>query len=184
MEYTCQKVSRIDMIFLSTSLTNRLVNVSHKDMSKYAIGSDHRLVRAQLSLHSLITPIKSPKFNKPTGHRFCFKEAEDEHWDSLSIKANMALNNTTKLEQLGLQPFKEDDPHISLGTLQVLDIEQVWRWYSKTLFGIAKQEIPGKIVGKTGNKPQDEVSLLYISSALQKCAKRAAGIRKQPKNDR
>ena len=181
-EYTCQDVSRIDMIFTNSLLVDRLLEVKHNTVD--GVSSDHKMVTAIISVHGLIQTMANPiKYKKPRGYRFRFRDTDKAQWNDFKDALGKELNDVARMEEFGLKDLDQDEDMDRLEDLRKVDIEKAWRWYSKTMLRCAKSNLPGKIVGKTGTKPQAELSIRHIVRDLGRIKQMATAIKQRRQID-
>ncbi|KAF9082305.1 hypothetical protein BGX27_004578, partial [Mortierella sp. AM989] len=125
-DYTCQDVSRIDMIFLDNLLVGRLIKVKHITVN--GISSDHRMVSITLTTQGLLQAPNNPqKYKKPRGFRFKFREADKSQWEAFAGAMYHELDDPDKLKELGIKGIDPEDETIELENLQNLKVEEAWR---------------------------------------------------------
>ncbi|KAF9152037.1 hypothetical protein BGX20_005248, partial [Mortierella sp. AD010] len=165
-DYTCQETSRIDMIFLSGLLDDRIIKVRHKKLE--TVKSDHKMVIADITLNGLFTPPRKRPYKKPKGWRFLLRETSKEDWEVFEFEIERRMGATgAPLEKLGLKRFErggdnsgEDleklNGNLTAEDLEKVDITQAWRWYSSQVKS-ACEVLPKKKVGGSGIKPEREL---------------------------
>ncbi|KAF9931145.1 hypothetical protein BGZ65_005032 [Modicella reniformis] len=112
---------------------------------------------------------------KPTGFRFQFRDATEdtkEQWEDFTDNLKERLDDPDTFKRLGLRHPTETDDKEGSQTQQV-DLNKVWEWYSKHLVASGKATLLGKKVGRSGVKPQAEVSLQHIIRSCAKLKERA-----------
>ncbi|KAG0196190.1 hypothetical protein BGX28_010453 [Mortierella sp. GBA30] len=109
--YTLGKISRIDMIFVDTTLAGRFVTSNIKDMTDI-VESDHHMATLTLTLHGTqhLTRPQAQKYKKPKGFRFLLKEINKEQWEDFANAVGQALQKDDRITELGLKkPVEEGE---------------------------------------------------------------------------
>lgn len=193
--FTLEETSRIDMIFVSHNLAARFIQCTHDnpDDDLMVDGgkamSDHIMVNAQFTLHGSqhLTRHVHQKFKKPTGFRFLFQDTEEDDYESFDHNLSRAIKeNKDEWSALGVQMSNDKDQTMDDGTVEKdrmaevkevtlkeeslldLDLEQSWTKYSKMVMKAAKENIPGKKVGRSGMKPAAELSAHHLIRSLSR----------------
>jgi len=182
-DYTCQDTSRIDMVFVSDLLADRIMKVKHKSLAGI-VESDHKMVAAAFTMHGLMEQsLGGILYKKPKGYRFLFRETTNKDWEAFADDVSARLRDKNEMSTMGLRRYdpEEEDINITLEDLQRIDVERAWRWYSEGVMTSAKDNLPGKVVGKTGVKPEKELSLMHLVRDLARIKKLANSIRKKRK---
>ncbi|KAF9988903.1 hypothetical protein BGZ79_005068, partial [Entomortierella chlamydospora] len=131
------------------------------------------MVTATISTQGLIQAPSNPtKYKKPKGFRFNFKETEKVQWRAFEDAMNIQLGDPEKMKTFGIKGLLEEDTD-QIGRLRKLDIEEAWRWYSSVIMECAKNNLPGRVVGRSGVKPKSELSVLSMIRDLGRIKKLA-----------
>ncbi|KAI7824305.1 hypothetical protein BC939DRAFT_476727 [Gamsiella multidivaricata] len=163
------------MIFLDSLLVDRLLEVKHSSID--GISSDHKMVAVKLTLHGLTEAPSSPiKYKKPKGFRFSFRDTGKLEWTAFKEALDDLLSDKEKMRELGLKEPTEDNDTNTLEDLHKVDVERAWRWYSKNMLQCAKDTLPGKIVGRSGMKPESDLSALHLVRDLGRIKQLAKSI--------
>ncbi|KAF9561559.1 hypothetical protein BGW38_009004, partial [Lunasporangiospora selenospora] len=143
------------------------------------------MVRTTFILNGLehLVPLHKSSYKKPKGFRFQFREAKKEHWEEFEESVSDELEDEEKLEKLGLEEWNEEEEVTETETLQNLDLNAAWNWYSKVVLRCAKETVPGRIVGRSGLKPGKEVSPRYVLHGVTKLHQLATKFRKSPRSN-
>ncbi|KAF9555307.1 hypothetical protein EC968_009018, partial [Mortierella alpina] len=176
-DYTLGNKSRIDMIFVSTSLAERFVTAGIKQLGD-TVSSDHQMATLTLTLHGTqhLTRQTAKKYKKPKGFRFQLKETSHEQWTLYETELDEALRKSTVADALGLQMPVEGDAEQAVADYETVDLNKIWNWYSKTVLNIAKKTLPGKIVGRSGVRPGAEIDIRNIIQGLARLKKESKEI--------
>ncbi|KAF8953808.1 hypothetical protein BGZ46_003132, partial [Entomortierella lignicola] len=154
------------MVFLDSLLVDRLSKVKHKDVD--VITSDHKMVIATISTQGLLQAPSNPnKYKKPKGFRFKFRDTDKPQWEAFEEAVSGQLRDPEKMKEFGIKELWDDNAD-QMGRLRKLDIEGAWRWYSSIIMECAKEHLPGRVVGRSGVKPESELSILHMIRVLSK----------------
>ncbi|KAF9555486.1 hypothetical protein EC968_008900, partial [Mortierella alpina] len=177
--YTLGNKSRIDMIFVSTSLAERFVTAGIKQLGD-TVSSDRQMDTLTLTLHGTPHLIRqtAKKYKKPKGFRFQLKETSHEQWALYETELDEALRKSMVADALGLQMPVEGDEEQAVADYETVDLNKIWNWYSKTVLTIAKKTLPGKIVGRSGVRPGAEIDIRNIIQGLARLKKDSKEIEK------
>ncbi|KAF9431129.1 hypothetical protein BGZ76_000532 [Entomortierella beljakovae] len=115
-----------------------------------------------------------------TGFRFQFRDAEEEDWENFKTAFTESLDDINTIHTFGLRHLDDTTDEQFPTQLRHIDLNRVWSWYSKKMMKCAKDNLPGKVVGKSGVKPEAELSLLHIIRSCARLKKQASMFQKSP----
>ncbi|KAG0195204.1 hypothetical protein BGX28_002008, partial [Mortierella sp. GBA30] len=122
---------------------------------------------------ALLGNVETTKYRQRIGFRFCFREATTEHWEEFERAVSVHFRDHPNHDKNGLHDMSEDD-HVPRDVLESINIERTWEWYSSSIMKIAKKKLPGRVVGRTGLRPEAEMNLSFLVrslASLQRAAK-------------
>ncbi|KAF9896044.1 hypothetical protein BX616_008251, partial [Lobosporangium transversale] len=128
-DYTCQNTSRIDMIFVSSVFTDRLLRVKHKSLDGI-VASDHKMVTLEMTLHRLIQqPLHHIIYKKPKGYKFLLRDASNDDWENFENGVNIRIGDGSESSTMGLRRAQNDDEKdlLTPEDLQRIDIDLAWK---------------------------------------------------------
>ncbi|KAI7816412.1 hypothetical protein BC939DRAFT_508352 [Gamsiella multidivaricata] len=162
-------------VSIDSLLVDRLLDVKHDDANGTL--SDHKMVTAIMSVQGLITASSDPfKYKEPKGFRFQFRDTQAEQLKAFGEALSLKLSDWSQMREYGLKEPAIGMENNGVEDLRRVDIEKAWREYSKTLIQCAKDNLPGKIVGRAGLKPESELSVLHLVRDLGRMKKLARAI--------
>ncbi|KAG0352913.1 hypothetical protein BGZ54_002515 [Gamsiella multidivaricata] len=175
LEALCHYAQDEEYDVVDSLLVDRLLDVKHDDANGTL--SDHKMVTAIMSVQGLITASSDPfKYKEPKGFRFQFRDTQAEQLKAFGEALSLKLSDWSQMREYGLKEPAIGMENNGVEDLRRVDIEKAWREYSKTLIQCAKDNLPGKIVGRAGLKPESELSVLHLVRDLGRMKKLARAI--------